>query len=495
MKYSIWRILFYMFISISFLGFVLVTGISFFFYRFSVEEAIKDKMILMRVLSNTVSGPAWTVKQLAYPGTIENIFRGVSEITGTRFVRLIDSETNVIEKSHDSKETGMKIENIPFFGRDVVVREGVFNDELINEFSIKSRDGSNIWMGVSFKNIKENILRIAIILGAIMTALFLIVASAIFFIFQRFIVKPFALLTDAFSRLNKKDYRARLENVSIIEIQKVFQSFNEMAKEMEEFQGKLIVVYEAERKTRLELETLDKSKNQFLLTTQHHLRTPLTIIKGHLEQLLKSEPESLNPRMKQSLEKIDCSIDRLTKLVNEFLNVSQLEIGKGIFNLQLTQLKPILDDIVADLNPEIAKKKINVSFADNPMAWPDVLIDQTRFREALYILIDNAIKYNKEGGNIVFSSELKDYYLDKTKKVFQLHIKDDGIGITDAEFSKLFNKYFSRGEEAEKAHVFGKGIGLVLAKNIIEAHNGRIWAESEGRSKGSKFIIELEISE
>ncbi len=448
----------------------------------------------MEVLSNTVAGPAWTVKQSLYPGTIENIFRGVSETPGTKFVRLINTEDRIIEKSSNTKEVGIKIDDFPLFERSVVIQEGVFNGESIKEFSIKARDGSNIWMGVSLKNIKKNILWATVILGAIIIALFFIAALVIFFIFRRIIINPLILLMNSFHRLGKKDYKVHLGDAPVIEIQNVFQSFNKMAKELGASQSKMEFAYKTEKKAREELEILDKSKNQFLLTTQHHLRTPLAIIKGYLEQLLKGKLGELTSQMKHSLERINTSIDRLAKLVNEFLNVSQLEVGKEIFNLKLTKLKPIIDDILSDLKSEIARKKVTVSFIDGFKSWPSVLIDSTRFRETLYILIDNSIKYNKDGGSITFSGEAKENPADKKRGFFQLHIQDTGIGITKEENPKLFSEYFSRGKEAEKVYTTGKGIGLVLAKNIIEAHNGRIWAESEGRGKGSKFTIELEIN-
>ncbi len=494
MKYSIWRILFFLFILIGLLGLVLVFGISFFFYQFNVDQVVEERVASMEVLSNTVAGPAWTVKEVLYPGTIENIFRGVAETPGTKFVRLINSETNTIEKSSNIKEVGREILNLPAFERNVVVKEGVFEGELIKEFSIMARDGSDIWIGVSLKNIKKNILQVSIILGVITTILFFIVIVAIFFFFRKVVINPLLLLMKSFDRLKNKDYEINLGDVPVIEIQNIFQSFNRMAKELGASQAKLEFAYKTEKKAREELESLDKSKDQFLLTTQHHLRTPLAIIKGYLEQLLKGRLGELTSQMRHSLERINASIDRLATLVNEFLNVSQLEVGKGIFNLKLTKLKPIIDDIISDLKSEIAKKNLTVSFVNGFESWSNVLIDPTRFREALYILIDNSVKYNKDGGAITISGETKEYPADKKRGFFQLHIRDLGIGVTQEEFKKLFSEYFSRGGEAEKINTTGKGIGLVLAKNIIKAHNGRIWVESEGRGKGSKFTIELPIS-
>lgn len=277
------------------------------------------------------------------------------------------------------------------------------------------------------------------------------------------------------------------------ELEETRKALINILEDIEESQEKVERAYQIEKKARLELEKLDKVKNQFLLTTQHHLRTPLTIIKGYVEQLIKNKLGLLTPSMASAVQRIGGTIDRLAKLINEFLDVSQLEIGKGIFNLQLIKIKPIIDDILDDLKPDITKRNIDVSFADDFLSWPLLLIDSIKFREALYILVDNAIKYNFPNGKIFFSAEIKSHPTDSGKKLFQIHIKDTGIGIIKEDLPKLFKQYFLRGAEAEKIHTTGKGIGLVLAKNIIEAHHGRVWAKSEGKNKGAEFIVELEI--
>lgn len=493
MKYSLRQILVFSFIFIGLAGVILVMSISWFFYRYNLNQTVEHQTEVLEVVSNAIAGPYLTFREPMAPMSIENLFRTTLGVQGAVFIRRVDNQ-NIVEISGNREETGMKVDNPPLFETRVASRNGVFQGESIKEFSVKARDGSKLWLGVSLKAVKRNILLAAVLLGFIVAALVAVLAGMIFFVFRKLIINPLVLLMRAFERLKEKDYKARVGNTVVIEVQKVFKSFNAMAEELDVSQTKLKAAYETEKKARLEMENLDKVKSQFLLTTQHHLRSPLTVIKGHLELLLKNRAGPLAAPVQNSLQKIDDAINRLTKLVNDFLDISQLRVGKGIFNPQLMGLKPLLDSILDDLKDGIAKKQLTVSYESDPQLWSPVLVDPVRFREALYIFIDNAVKYNKENGRIIFSSEIKKHPSDAAKKLFQLRIQDTGIGINKDDLDKLFIQSFARGKEAEKVHPLGKGIGLVLAKNIVEAHHGRVLVESEGADKGSKFIIELEIS-
>ena len=101
------------------------------------------------------------------------------------------------------------------------------------------------------------------------------------------------------------------------------------------------------------------------------------------------------------------------------------------------------------------------------------------------------MKYNKEGGEIKIKGEKTRHPIERDKQIYRITIEDTGIGISPEELPKLFTQYFQRGKEAEKIYTTGRGIGLVLTKNIISAHGGRVWAESEGRNKGARFVVEL----
>lgn len=250
--------------------------------------------------------------------------------------------------------------------------------------------------------------------------------------------------------------------------------------------------YEVEKKAREDLEALDKSKSQFLLMTQHHLRTPLTVIKGHLSALSSSNKFVLPEEAKQSLERISVSADKMARLVNELLDLTQFEIGKDILHKEPTNMARLMGEICANLMPSAEKKKLVFNFSFSPEAEDISLdIDAEKMRGALLNVVDNAIKYTREGAVTVQGSVIS-HPIEKTR---QLHIEvsDTGIGLSEKEIGKLFRQFFERSQEAVRMDAVGRGIGLVLTKQIIEAHKGRIWAESHGERKGSVFYIEIPI--
>ena len=241
--------------------------------------------------------------------------------------------------------------------------------------------------------------------------------------------------------------------------------------------------YEVEKLAHKELKHLSEVKDQFILATQHHLRTPLTIMRGYLSMILKKD-KNISPEIMDYLNRVSNSTDRIIKLVNELLDVSQLEIGKKTLDIKSINIRKIIDDIVQEFYPEIQKKNLIVRIIpEDKKEWLNVSADQEKIIVVLSNLIDNAIKYTPHG-EIVIEGK-------KTDSMFQVSIKDQGIGINTDEIPTLFTNYFERGEEAQKLYTTGRGIGLFITASIIKAHNGRIWAESRGLNKGSKFYIEL----
>ena len=249
--------------------------------------------------------------------------------------------------------------------------------------------------------------------------------------------------------------------------------------------------YEVEKKARVELEELDKAKDQFILTTQHHLRTPLTIVKGYIGQLLEKQSVGsiVTEETHSYLAKTDSAANRIVALINELLDISQMEVGKSILNKDPTNIKNLINDVAKELEGEIRGKNLSVIIDIGHDI--SLNVDKSKFKEALTNLIDNAVKYNKEGGEIRVKGEKTRHPIERDKQIYKLTIEDTGIGLTQEELSRIFTQYFERGKEAEKLYTTGRGIGLTITKNIISAHNGRIYAESEGRGKGAKFFIEI----
>ncbi len=301
------------------------------------------------------------------------------------------------------------------------------------------------------------------------------------------------------SVLKEVRQREQLENLAK-EIQQAYEAEKrakeqtERAYELEkQAKERTEKAYEVEKKAKEELEYLDRSKNQFLLTIQHHLRTPLTSIMGYADLILKGVYGKQNKKTTEVIKKISGSMISLIKIVNEFLDITQFQLGKEVAVLkQDIQMGPILEEIVNELKFPADEKKIYLKL-EKPDQLPVIKADTEKLKAALYNIFDNAIKYTEAGGVEirlkVKSQKLKDNNYPIPKILIE--VKDTGIGISQENLKNMFNRTFERGEQAKKTFITGRGIGLYIASQIIKAHKGNIWAESEGEGKGSTFFIEL----
>jgi len=237
-------------------------------------------------------------------------------------------------------------------------------------------------------------------------------------------------------------------------------------------------------KANIRLKQLDQSKSEFLSIAAHQLRTPLTGIKGYISMFLEGDFGKITDDQRIELEKIYRSSDRLTRLVDVFLNVSRIETGRLDLKKENFDFIKIVEDVVSDLSQQAKKKNLKITIQKPDEEIPKILADKDKIHDVVMNLVDNSIKYTEKGWiNIRIS---------KSKSLITLEVEDSGIGISENEIDKLFQK-FSRAEAVSRIHTGGSGLGLFIAKKIIETHGGRIWAESEGKDKGSSFTFTLPI--
>lgn len=228
---------------------------------------------------------------------------------------------------------------------------------------------------------------------------------------------------------------------------------------------------------------IDKMKTEFISLASHQLRTPLSAIKWFIE-LLQEELGNFTGEQKEIVENINVSTKRMIELVNTLLNISRIESGRLIVNPRPTDVAVLVTEAIKEVIIRANQKglEIQTNFLEN---IPSVSIDPRLIREVYLNLLTNAIKYTPKGGKIIVSLYIDDKYLVSS-------VEDSGLGITEKDKPKIFQKFF-RADNAQKIETDGTGLGLYLAKSIVESSLGEIWFESE-ENKGSKFYFTLPLS-
>jgi len=232
-----------------------------------------------------------------------------------------------------------------------------------------------------------------------------------------------------------------------------------------------------------ELKKLDIAKSEFISIASHQLRTPLSAIKGYLSMILEGSYGKLPEKIKKPMENVFASNERLIKLVNDILSVSKIEAGEMEMNFEREDPREIIKEVISELSIKAKEKNLYLNF-EAKGEIPKVLIDREKIRQVILNLVDNGIRYTQEGGVTI--------RLQIANGRLQIVISDTGEGLTKEEKEKLFER-FSRGSAGTKFWTEGAGLGLYIAKKFVEMHNGKIWAESEGKGKGSTFYVELPI--
>jgi signal transduction histidine kinase len=231
---------------------------------------------------------------------------------------------------------------------------------------------------------------------------------------------------------------------------------------------------------------LDKQKSEFVSLATHQLRAPLTAMKGYSSLILEGEMGEIAPETKQAVSRIYDSANTLTNIVNDYLNISRIELGTMRYTFSDLDFKKLVEDVIGELKPNIEKKGLKFTFNCDPSQRYNVHADPDKLKQVIANLIDNSLKYTPSG-----SIELSLIRKNLERKLL-LSIKDTGVGIDPTVMPKLFSK-FVRSENANKQNIYGTGLGLYVARQMIIAHKGKVWAESLGDGKGSTFFVELDI--
>jgi len=249
----------------------------------------------------------------------------------------------------------------------------------------------------------------------------------------------------------------------------------------EEKLGTLVILHDITRE-----KLIERIKTEFVSLSAHQLRTPLSAIKWTLRMLLDGDLGKITEEQKDFIEKTYKSNERMITLINDLLDVTRIEEGKYLYKPTPADLEAVCQFAINSFQEEIKRKKIRFEFKKPKKKLPQVVLDVEKMRLVVQNILDNAIRYTQAGGRVTIS-------LKAVKKEIELSVKDTGVGIPEDQQERVFTKFF-RGANVMRMETEGTGLGLFITKNIIEAHGGKIWFESE-ENKGTTFHITLPAKE
>ena len=227
-------------------------------------------------------------------------------------------------------------------------------------------------------------------------------------------------------------------------------------------------------------------KNDFVSNVSHELRTPLASIKAYIEMLIDGEADDEKTK-REFYEVIQNESNRLSRLIDNILNISRIESGLVKINKQPQSLTVILKEAIEVIAPQAKGKQITLLEQLTPVFY-QTIADRDMLYQAVLNLLSNAVKYTPEAGTITIQTEV-----DESKKLVSARISDTGVGIPPKDLPFVFDKFYR--VEANSRMAKGTGLGLSLVKHIVETvHHGRIFVEST-QGKGSTFGFELDLAE
>ncbi|MEQ6358111.1 HAMP domain-containing sensor histidine kinase [Thermoanaerobacter thermohydrosulfuricus] len=286
-------------------------------------------------------------------------------------------------------------------------------------------------------------------IGFLVSLLSLLVAS--------YITNPLKRLTEAANILSQGKLDYKVDVKSNDEIGKLARAFNKMS---------------------LSLMQIDEERKRFVSDASHELKTPLASVKALVESLIDSRNEDVH-FYKEILRDVDSEIDRMTRLVNGLLELARMDKIKSV-RVKKCEISEIILDVIESLAPLAKAKEINLAFQGKSNVFAEV--DADRFYRMVYNIVENGIKYTYNGGNVIVG-------LEEDENNIYLTIADNGIGISEETLPKIFDR-FTRGDTARSKKSGGFGLGLAIAKEIIDIHEGKVTVESKV-GEGTVFKISL----
>lgn len=300
-----------------------------------------------------------------------------------------------------------------------------------------------------------------------------LVALVLVSLFTRSLTRGLRTLHEAVTRFTSGNLKHRIPPIGEFEFDELGQAFNTMAQELQEHRTRLhdtnirLEAMVAERTSALQdsnrkLAEVDENRRKLLADISHEFRTPLTVIRGESEIALRGVKTESEYR--DSLQRIISQADNTTRLVDDLLFIARADAGESRLDKRAVVLARLVEEICKDFHASAMAKEISIDFEGRDIKTK-VTGDVGRLRQVFTILLDNAVRYSHPGGKIAVSVSARD-------RDVRVTVRDQGIGLTDAEAEQAFERFY-RGERAA-GHARGTGLGLPVAKAIVEAHGGTI---------------------
>jgi two-component system, OmpR family, phosphate regulon sensor histidine kinase PhoR len=231
-----------------------------------------------------------------------------------------------------------------------------------------------------------------------------------------------------------------------------------------------------------ELKQLDQIRREFVANVSHELRTPLSILRGYIEVLL-DEPETPREELARILSIMERHSKRLQRLVDDLLSLAQLESSQAKLEVSVVRVDELLNNLIRDWKEKLAAKNLKVIVDLTPEAFT-LHADGTRLEEILHNLLDNAVKFSRENGQIHLQAVRRDSEM-------VLSVTDNGLGIGKEHLPRIFERFY-RADKARSRELGGTGLGLAIVKHIAQLHGGRVEAESElGHGTTIRVVLPL----
>lgn len=288
-----------------------------------------------------------------------------------------------------------------------------------------------------------------------------LVAIVVSLFFSRSVIAPVRAMSQATQRIADGHYDERVQASGEDELAQLALNFNQMA-------GKL--------------NQIEAMRRRLIGDVSHELRTPLTAIKGSMEGLI----DGIFPANNETFQQVHAEAERLNRLVDDLQELSRVEARAYQLDVKALDISALVKTVSKRLAPRFESKRISLDLELAP-DLPHVLADEDRAVQVLTNLTGNALQYTPEGGKITISGK-------RINNEIQISVHDSGIGIPPEHLVHIFDRFYRVDKSRSRQNGGGSGIGLTIARALIEAQGGRIWVESAGKGEGSIFSFTLPVA-